>query len=931
MICKIAIAALCASMASAAFAGDLPLYQSAPSWVSETPYHNNDATSGDRPTFEIFDDQQRIADGQLWHYNDTAVRLSSPEMLSQFATITLPWAPDKGDIIFHEVSIQRGAEKIDLLAARKFDVLRREQNLERLELTGFLTATMPIAGLRVGDVLRVRFSVTSKDAALGGNVETVAPLLAAPLRIGTGRLRVLWPAKSQPKWQFLAAGVAAKPVRKGDEMELLAPLPAAKQPEVPDDAPGRYRRPPLFELSTFGEWAAVSRAMAPLYATDGLIANGSALAEEVARIKAAESTPLNRAQMALRLVQDQVRYFAVMMDGGNYVPQKPADTWRLRYGDCKAKTLLLLALLHAMDIEAEPVAANLGLGNLVAERVPSIAAFNHVFVRARVDGKTYWLDGTGAGSRIADIEDTPAVGSVLPLLATGAGLTTIATHRNARPMLDLSVEADETTSIDLPSVLDVTAVLRGQAASAVLLGAANMDSSKQHEAIDGFFNQMIGEGQFVDGSIKSDADAGTVIVKAKGVIASSWRLDDRQIKRQLGKALSNFSFDPNRAKTEWAQIPVATMDPRGFRYRLKLRLPGGGAGFTIDGVPDTNEKFAGSEFSRSLSIKNEVLDFEERLDSTGAEIAAADIPRERDRVATAKTREPRLIAPASAKRRWDLGDAEAGGTQLAGAMTIYGRSIQLFPDRVESYFNRASLASGTGNARAALADFTKALSIAPDVRTYMMRATTHRALGNLPAALADAQKAKELDPSSTEANTLLADIQAERGDLTGAIASLDERIAVGGEAGDAYRQAKAGLIGDYGDPKEALGIIEQMMARKPGSPSLLNASCWIKGTRGVLLETALKDCTNAIELSTSSVAALDSRSVVWFRLGKYEEALADLNAVLAQAPGMAPSRYMRSLVLAKLKRPQESDEDLRIARRIDPRVGVNYERWGLTR
>lgn len=570
------MAGLLALTVSPAFAGDVPLYQAAPEWINETPLVVTGGASAGRPSFEIFDDQQRIVDGQLWHYNDTAMRIASPEMLAQFATIALPWAPDKGDIVVHEISIMRGAEKIDLLATRKFEVLRREQNLEQLELTGILTATMPVEGLRVGDVLRVRFSVTSKDAALGGNVETVTPLLAAPMRLGAAKLRMLWPAKSTAKWQVLATGVTAKPVRKGDEMELIIPLPVVKQPEVPADSPMRYRRPPLFELSTFADWSQVSRTMAPLYATDGFVAPGGELAEEVARIKAATSAPLRRAQLALQLVQDQVRYLAITMNGGNYVPQKPNETWRLRYGDCKAKTLLLLALLREMDVRAEAVVANIGLGDLVEARIPSAAAFNHVLVRAEIDGQQYWLDGTGSGDRLEDIADTPLLGSVLPLRPEGAELLKIVTHRNARPSLDLVVEADESTSVDLPSLYDATAVLRGPAAIRLMLATANLDGEQQKEAVKGFFTQMIGEGQFADTSIKSDPEAATVTLKVHGAAGTQWMRDERQTKRRIARTLATFNFEPSRAKAEWATIPVATPEPAGFRYRLKLRLPDGG-------------------------------------------------------------------------------------------------------------------------------------------------------------------------------------------------------------------------------------------------------------------------------------------------------------------------------------------------------------------
>ena len=175
----------------------------------------------------------------------------------------------------------------------------------------------------------------------------------------------------------------------------------------------------------------------------------------------------------------------------------------------------------------------------------------------------------------------------------------------------------------------------------------------------------------------------------------------------------------------------------------------------------------------------------------------------------------------------------------------------------------------------------------------------------------------------------LADILGETGQLPEAVALIDERIEVGGEARDQYRRMKAGTIGEYGDPAEALKLIDALIEDKPGTPDLLNARCWIKGTRSVQVESALKDCTSAIEQSSSAVAALDSRALVWYRLGKYEEALQDLNAVLAMTPGLGQSRFMRAVVLNRLGRLDEGATDLAIARKVEPRVDAIYARYGI--
>ncbi|MQI18255.1 tetratricopeptide repeat protein, partial [Escherichia coli] len=96
--------------------------------------------------------------------------------------------------------------------------------------------------------------------------------------------------------------------------------------------------------------------------------------------------------------------------------------------------------------------------------------------------------------------------------------------------------------------------------------------------------------------------------------------------------------------------------------------------------------------------------------------------------------------------------------------------------------------------------------------------------------------------------------------------------------------------------------------------------CWTKGTRSVMLDTAVKDCTRAIELSEDTSGPLDSRAMVWFRLGRFEDALADLDAVLAAEPGQAASRFLRAVVLQQLRRDAEAASELKIARRITPSV-----------
>ena len=139
--------------ASPAFASDQPLYQPAPAWIvqAQLPPELLKGAGSPGPYFDL---QERFENGQEWSYIDLASRINSPQDLAQNNVLTLPWIPDKGDLIIHELTIIRGNQQIDLIAkGQRFTILRREESLEQRELTGILTATLPVEGLQVGDIV----------------------------------------------------------------------------------------------------------------------------------------------------------------------------------------------------------------------------------------------------------------------------------------------------------------------------------------------------------------------------------------------------------------------------------------------------------------------------------------------------------------------------------------------------------------------------------------------------------------------------------------------------------------------------------------------------------------------------------------------------------------------------------------------------------
>ncbi|NWN23217.1 hypothetical protein GY661_25550, partial [Escherichia coli] len=77
----------------------------------------------------------------------------------------------------------------------------------------------------------------------------------------------------------------------------------------------------------------------------------------------------------------------------------------------------------------------------------------------------------------------------------------------------------------------------------------------------------------------------------------------------------------------------------------RIRLPGQGAGFTLEGDQTLPARFAGIPLSRKVTVANGDVVVEDHMQSDAAEVAPADLPAARAQVALAKSRLLEVLAP----------------------------------------------------------------------------------------------------------------------------------------------------------------------------------------------------------------------------------------------------------------------------------------------
>lgn len=977
---SLAIAALLLSLAAPAQADDAPRTGPAAAWVVPFPAaaaKRTPAPPSDAPVELLRLDQQlRFGAERDENYFESAVRIRTAAGLAAMGTIAIPWNPAAATLTFHKLRILRGAEVIDVLASgQKFTVLRREGKLEAATLDGVLTATMQLEGLQVGDIVEIAFTAAQRDPTLSAHSEFFV-LVPPDLQDARMRIAASWDAGRPIRWRASPVTPAPRVWRdKGVEhLELIVErLPRLTAPKF---APNRFQPLRYVEFTDYRSWGELAAAIAPLYATAATFPAGSPLAAEVARIRAASPDPKTRASAALQLVQERVRYVYQGMNAGNLRPALATETWDRRFGDCKAKTALLLAILRALDIAAEPAMVSTNAGDGLDAHLPIAQAFDHILVRADIGGRAYWLDGTRRGDRTVDAVAPPPFRWALPATTAQSILVALVPEPFATPQTVTTIAIDASKGIDAVAPVTVTTAIGGDEAVQLREQFAALSAADRDKALRDYWK---GEYDFmtpttVAGSF--DPATGIQTLSLVGTAKLGWNADGYE----LDGASLGWDNDYAREAGPDADAPVAINFPNYRKFVETIKLPNGGKGFSVQGG-DVDRTIAGHAFSRRTRIDGDTLRMEA---STRA--LAPEIPY-RDAVATAAelkamrrvrlwvrapaAQEAKAAAaaiaqgdtPTDAKGFFDRGYRYYRQGMNAEAIADFTRAVALDGDyapalaargmvratqgeidpalddldaaaalnpRIEDiHLGRALVLENSGDLGGAIAALTRALAIDPeDNWALSKRAYLHFARGDSGKALADLDTLDNVGDGGSEALVLRARILAAGADRGAAIALLDARLATTPDP-DSVALARAKLLVLDGKTELARGAFATVRARVGDQALRANELCWAQAEADFDLALARADCDLALKLAPNDLGIVDSAGLVALRQGRFGDAITTYDTVLKGAPTLASSLYGRGLARIRNGDKAAGEADIAAARERSATVTFDYADIGL--
>jgi transglutaminase-like putative cysteine protease len=583
-------------------------YGPAPGWIIPPPPPTDTPTrEGAAVRVAYADYQTRLSASGAETYSAFRVKVLTPAGLV-VGNVTAAWNPSSDQLTVHNLKIIRDGQSIDVLAMTKFRVIERENNLAYAMLDGQLTAVLQVPGLEVGDELEFSATLRRKDATLGDHFNG---FLGLPAQGGLGayRMRLVWPKDGRVRWTATPDLGKAEPRDRGDEQELIYELRDPASAIGTDGAPARFNLRRRLEYSSFSTWSDLSHLMWPLFEAAEGLAPESPVRAEAAKIAASTTDPRLRAEAALRLVQDRIRYVYVGLDGGNYHPANADETWARKFGDCKAKTALLLAILKELGVPAEAALVNMAGGDGLNEHLPSLDLFDHVLVRATIGSNTYWLDGARVGDRHLSTLVPPLYRWVLPVRAGAADLEGLKLEAAVLPQVYMAVNADMSAGFTAPAKVTATQVLRGEGVYAMQTQLAAAPADDADRLLKAYWRQLIPWVEPVAVSYRYDEAANTLALTMGGEGKPDWEGDDRR-----GHALSIYGagFSPpaefRRPAEQDQAAPWVTAFPSYKCWTTNIKLPPNPANWRWDyRAAPVNERMGGVIYWRQAALEGGVM------------------------------------------------------------------------------------------------------------------------------------------------------------------------------------------------------------------------------------------------------------------------------------------------------------------------------------
>ncbi len=229
------------------------------------------------------------------------------------------------------------------------------------------------------------------------------------------------------------------------------PFPIRKNVEW--DIPSEFAASPYFAYATGRSWQAIATRYEAIVNQQ---LQGSDLRSLLEGIDL-KGKPLDVAARLSARLHKEIRYTGVEFGKAAIVPTAPGEVLKRKYGDCKDKSALLVALLRTAGLNASVALLSSGPEQDVDAGLPGFGQFNHAIVYVAGESP-FWIDATASKTRIGDLPpgDQGRMALVARRETTSLVRTPESTSSDNRVLASWDIRLNDTGPADVREVIEAT-------------------------------------------------------------------------------------------------------------------------------------------------------------------------------------------------------------------------------------------------------------------------------------------------------------------------------------------------------------------------------------------------------------------------------------------------------------------------------------------
>ncbi len=366
-------------------------------WVNSKQADVTEAVDQNSPFyFFLVDYQDKVDEDRISYFKHTVEKVNDASRIEDASLNLYELQENNNQVIFHHVDIIRKGERFSVLDEDKISVTRREVNLEKHITNNRETVSFSIDDLRLGDIIDLAMTevVYAGEHPLNGKyyyntfwLNWGCPVYHQHVRLinNTSEPLLLQHCTYESGQHSIKHEDVAPGTEWGHHYQKLSAM------MIDNLAPSWLWVNHLLVTSATS-WPELSAYLFNFYNDQGLL-NDNFEKEDLDDLALGKDTAENIIKI-VRFVQNEVRYKGENFGIYTHTPKAPEQTLGRRYGDCKDKSNLMVALLKHIGVNAQLTLVNTSHGNKAGSMDPSPFHFNHMIVHVEFKGQEYYFDPT---------------------------------------------------------------------------------------------------------------------------------------------------------------------------------------------------------------------------------------------------------------------------------------------------------------------------------------------------------------------------------------------------------------------------------------------------------------------------------------------------------------------------------------------------------